>query len=131
MTHTPGHDPRREESGAPAPRWLKLAAALRAEPAPDTLARVRGRLAARALEPSWIRWLARPVAVAASAALLVVSAIAGNALLAGPGTETADASTLTAALLDDDGSFGLGVDRATTTGTGPTSPDSGSGEVTP
>lgn len=111
------------------PRWMRLAAALRAEPAPDTLARVRGRLASRAVEPSWIRWLARPVAVAASAALLVVSAVAGNALLAGSRAETADASTLTAALLDDDGSFGLGVERTAATSTGTTRADSGT--VTP
>lgn len=122
------HDDRdsneRSEDASMSPRWMRLAAALRAEPAPDTLARVRGRLASRAAEPSWIRWLARPVAVAASAALLVVSAIAGNALLAGSQAETADATTLTAALLDDDGSFGLGVDRAATV-TGSTNADSG------
>ena len=120
------------------PRWLKLAATLRAEPAADTLARVRHRVAARAaersLEPSWIRWLARPVAVAASAALLVASAVAGNALLAGSSRETADAGTLTSALLDDDGSFGLGVERATTGARGEAgsgAPGADSGEVVP
>ena len=102
-----------EEQGE-APRWLKLAAALRAEPAPDTLARVRRRIASRAAAPSWVRWLARPVALAASAALLIVSAIAGNALLAGSSAETADASTLTAQLLGDDGSFGLDLERTIT-----------------
>jgi hypothetical protein len=114
----------KHEEQAAAPRWMKLAAALRAEPAPGTLARVRARLASRADEPSWILWLAQPVAVAASAALLIVSAIAANALLAGSNAETADAGTLTAALLDDDGSFGLGVEH-TTTGTGAASGDSG------
>ena len=116
------HDHHRDEaSTSSAPRWLKLAATLRAEPAPDTLARVRRRLASRTVEPSWVRWLGRPVALAASAALLIVSAIAGNALLAGSNAATADASTLTAQLLGDDGSFGLDLER---TAGGPASADS-------
>lgn len=93
------------------PRWMKLAATLRAEPAPDTLARVRRRLAATSPEPAWLHWLARPVAVAASAALLVASAIAGQMLLAGAAAETND-EALTATLLGDDGSFGLGLEQA-------------------
>lgn len=99
------------------PRWMRLAATLRAEPRPDTLARVRRRLVAGAAEPSWFRWLARPVAVATSAALLVLSAVAGNALLTGAAADTTDESTFTAALLGDDGSFGLGVERTSTSGT--------------
>ncbi len=114
MTQTPKDD-------QATPRWIKLASALHAEPAPDTLARVRRRLASRTAAPSWIRWLARPVALATSVALLVVSAIAGNALLAGSRAETADASTLTAQLLGDDGSFGL---DAASTNTGPAGADS-------
>jgi hypothetical protein len=94
------------------PRWMKLAATLRAEPAPDTLARVRRRLTAgRAAEPAWLRWLARPVAVAASAGLLVASAIVGEMLLAGVPGEAND-ETLTATLLGDDGDFGLGLEPA-------------------
>jgi hypothetical protein len=112
---------RPDENERDVPRWMKLAAAIRAEPAPDTLARVRARLASRAAEPSWVRWLARPVALAASAALLVVSAVAGNALLAGSSAEPADASTLTAALLGDDGSFGFDLEQSPA---GPASPDS-------
>jgi hypothetical protein len=97
------------------PRWMELAATLRAEPAPDTLARVRRRLAAgRGAEPAWLRWLARPAAVAASAALLVASAIAGQMLLAGAAVEAND-DALTSSLLGDDGSFGLGLESVTGT----------------
>lgn len=95
---------------------MELAATLRAEPDAATLARVRGRLAARRAEPAWLRWLARPIAVAASAALLVVSAVAGNALLTTPSRENADEGALTVALLGDDGSFGLGLESSATTG---------------
>src|SRR5689334_12587987 len=87
--HDDRHDPGDE------PRWLRLAADLRAEPAPGTLA--------------WVRWLGRPAALATSVALLVVCAWAGNAWLASTvGTRT-DSATLVSALLDEDGSFGLGV----------------------
>ena len=70
------HDDRRAANDEP--RWLKLAADLRAEPAPGTLARVRERLAAREREPAWVRWLGRPVALASSVALLVACAWGGN-----------------------------------------------------
>ncbi len=105
---------KREHGDTNTPRWLRLAATLRAEPDPATLARVRRRLAARETEPVWLRWLARPAALAVSAALLVVSAWAGNALLASSGDESADASALTVALLGDDGSFGLDLGVAGT-----------------
>ncbi len=101
-----------EHDDTDIPRWLRLAATLRAEPDAATLARVRRRLATREPEPAWLRWLARPAALAASAALLVVSAWTGNVLLSTPGGESADASALTVALLGDDGSFGLGLDAA-------------------
>jgi anti-sigma factor RsiW len=100
-----------DEREPDAPRWMELAATLRAEPAPDTLARVRRRLTAARAEPAWLRLLSRPVAVAASAALLVASAIAGEMLLAGASAEASDES-LTSALLGDDGSFGLGLEQA-------------------
>ena len=101
------------------PRWLRLAATLRAEPAPDTPARVRRRIASRAAEPAWFRWLGRPVAVAASAALLVVSAVAGQALLDSTARDGGDDTTLTLALLGDDGEFGLELDRDALAGTAP------------
>ena len=92
------------------PRWLRLAADLKAEPAPGTLARVRERLAAREREPAWVRWLGRPAALATSVALLVVCAWAGNTWLATTERARPDGATLVSALLDEDGSFGLGLE---------------------
>jgi hypothetical protein len=92
------------------PRWLRLAADLRAEPAPGTLARVRERLVERGeREPAWVRWLGRPAALATSVALLVVCTWAGNAWLASTASARPDGATLVSALLDEDGTFGLGV----------------------
>lgn len=98
---------RQEHDDREAPRWLKLAATLRSEPAPDTLARVRARLAAREATPGWLLWLARPVTVAASAALLVATAWAAVVLLPPAANESGEAVSLTSALLGDDGSMGL------------------------
>ena len=89
------------------PRWLRLASALRAEPAPDTLARVRARLAAGSPAPGWLAWLSRPVTVAASAALLVASAWIGAAMLAPGAGEEGESVSLSAALLGDDGTLGF------------------------
>lgn len=110
---------RDDETGEP--RWLELAAALRADPAPDTLARVRARLAARATGPTWVRWLARPITLAVSAALLVVSAFAGTALLTAGAAGADESSSVVSAVLGDDDSYGLSVDRDAA---GPASPDS-------
>jgi hypothetical protein len=101
-------DLRRE--GNDEPRWLKLAADLRAEPAPGTLARVRERLATREREPAWVRWLGRPVTLATSVALLLVCAWAGNTWIATTERARPDGATLVSALLDEDGSFGLGLE---------------------
>jgi len=99
-----GRDPNDE------PRWLRLAADLQAEPAPGTLARVRERLAVRGeREPAWVRWLGRPAALATSVALLVVCAWAGNAWISSTVRARPDGASLVSALLDEDGSFGLGV----------------------
>jgi|SRR5215831_3516360 len=98
------------------PHWLRLAADLRAEPAPGTLARVRERLAVRGeREPAWVRWLGRPAALATSVALLVVCAWAGDAWITSTMGARPDGATLVSALLGEDGSFGLGVqaDEAT------------------
>jgi len=97
-----------------SPRWLRLAATLRAEPAPGTMARVRARLEQR--EPMWLTWLARPVTLAASAGLLVGSAWLGLSLVASDSRDIAGPSTLASALLDDDGSFGLSLDDAAVPG---------------
>jgi len=92
------------------PRWIKLAADLRAEPAPGTLARVRERLAERGeREPAWVRWLGRPAALATSVALLVACAWAGNAWVTSAANARPDSASLVSALLDEDGSFGLGI----------------------
>lgn len=96
------------------PRWLKLAATLRAEPLPGTMARVRARLEQR--EPRWLTWLARPVTLAASAGLLVASAWFGASLVASDSRDSLEPATLTSALLDDDGSLGLGLDVSSVPG---------------
>ncbi len=93
------------------PRWLELAATLRAAPDPATLAHVRARLAALAAGPAWARWLSRPVTLAASAALLVVSAFTGSALLSAGSASAEDGTSVVSTLLGDDGSYGLPLDR--------------------
>jgi hypothetical protein len=101
---------RDRDTGGDEPRWLRLAADLRAEPGAGTLARVRARLAARSTAPAWVGWLARPVGLATAVGLLVASAWAGNAWLSAAGAERPDAGALVSALLGEDGSFGLAVD---------------------
>jgi hypothetical protein len=107
MNERDDHDLRHDANDEP--RWLGLAADLRAEPAPGTLARVRARLAARDREPAWVRWLGRPAALATSVALLVVCAWAGNAWIVASAHARPEGATLVSALLDEDGSFGLGL----------------------
>ena len=87
------------------PRWLQLAATLKSEPAPGTMARVRARLEAR--EPVWFQWLARPVTLAVSAGLLVASAWFGASLVDTNPVYSTEGTSFAAALLDDDGNFGL------------------------
>ncbi len=95
------------------PRWLQVAATLRAEPDAATMTRVRARLAARSAGPGWVRWLSRPAVLAASAGLLVASAWTGSVLLsASTGSADEDASVMST-LLGDDGSYGLPVEPAT------------------
>ena len=110
------------------PGWLRLAADLRAEPAPGTLARVRERLAERDREPAWVRWLGRPAALATSVALLVACAWAGNAWLASGAGARPDGALVVSALLDEDGSFGLGLEADEATGSEPR-PGADSGAV--
>ncbi len=110
MNHRPD-DPTAQARDPEAPHWLRLAATLRAEPDPATLAHVRARLAARPSEPAWVRWLARPAALALSAGLLVVSAVAGTALVTASTSNgtTTDDNSMVSAMLGDDGSYGLPV----------------------
>ena len=105
------------------PHWLRLAGALRAEADPATLARVRARLAARASGPAWVRWLSRPAAVAASAVMLVASAMAGGAMLSATGVRAEDETPVVTSLLGDDGSYGLPLERDEASAA--TTPDSG------
>lgn len=106
------------------PRWLRLAATRRATPDPATLARVRARLAARPAEPAWVRWLARPAALAVSAGLLVVSAVAGAAYVSSATHTSSEDTSMLSALLGDDGSYGLPV-GAGETAAGTSTTDSG------
>jgi len=108
------------------PRWLKLAATLRAEPAPGTLARVRARLAAREAQPAWLLWLSRPAALVASVGLLVASAWFGATLVDTRAAASSRQVTFAAAVLGDDGAFGLGeLDAGTADAVGTGGADSG------
>ena len=98
------------------PRWLELAATLRSTPDAATMARVRARLAGRAAGPGWVRWLSRPAVLAASAALLVVSAWTGSALLSASSSSSDEDVPVMSTLLGDDGSYGLPVERGMTGG---------------
>ena len=99
------------------PRWLQLAATLRAEPDGATMARVRARLAARSAGPAWVRWLSRPAVLAASAALLVVSAWTGSVLLSASTASADEDASVMSTLLGDDGSYGLPVEHGAASGT--------------
>ena len=116
MTHEPNE-----------PRWIRLAASLRAEPEPTTLTHVRARLAARvSADPSWLRWLARPVSLAMSAGLLVVSTVSGIAWVE---TRTAriaaeDSAMFTSVFVGDESSLGLPVSAQDATLDGITPADS-------
>lgn len=96
------------------PRWLELAATLRSTPDAATMAHVRARLAARSAGPGWVRWLSRPAVLAASGALLVVSAWTGSALLSASSAITDEDAPVMSTLLGDDGSYGLPLERGAT-----------------
>jgi len=110
------------------PKWLRLAADLKAEASPATMARVRARIQARPVEPAWVRWLGRPAALATSVALLVACAWAGDAWLTASAPVRSDDAALVSTLLGEDGSFGLGLEEAEPAGpsspSGPSTPDS-------
>ncbi|MEO5989478.1 MAG: hypothetical protein ABIU54_13285 [Candidatus Eisenbacteria bacterium] len=95
-------------------RIERLIAATHAPAHPAVLARARARIAAMAApsEPAWVRWLARPVALAASGGLLALSLAAGGWLLRGvtstaPESASSRESVGISDLLGDDGSYGL------------------------
>ena len=117
-SHDSSHDsPHDSSEAANEPRWLRLASALRAEADPVTLAHVRARLASRLYEPTWLRWLSRPAALATSAALLVVSAFTGSALLSASEASAEDETLVVSTMLGDDGSYGLPVEAGAAAGT--------------
>lgn len=87
------------------------------------LARVRaGETGRGALEPAWLAWLARPVAVATAASLLIVSLGAGVWLAGRPTTgttATTSGTDLIGSLLTDDNGTdaaigGAGLDSGST-----------------
>lgn len=91
------------------PRWLRLAATRRFDPAPDTLARVHARLAARSTdEPAWLRWFARPASLAFAAGLLVASAVLGASWWrASVSAAAAEQAALASVWSSDDAALGL------------------------
>lgn len=100
-------------------RIAKLIRATHAPADPAVLARARARIAAmtEANEPAWLRWLARPAALAASGGLLAVTLLAGGWMLrnsaVGSTESTAVSETVAIAdLLGDDGSYGLAFDES-------------------
>ena len=81
---------------------------------PAVLVRARARIAAMAgsSEPAWVRWLARPAVLAASAGLLAVSLAAGGWMLRSAAIRSVETNGTTETvaisdLLGDDGSYGL------------------------
>jgi hypothetical protein len=78
-----------------------LLSAVRAEPDSHLWTRVRARLAAEREEPGWVAWLARPVTLAASAAMLLI-ALTGSLVLQSGGGSGSTAS-LTDQLLAERG----------------------------
>lgn len=95
-------------------RLARLIAASRGEADPASLAGALRRLEARETTPAWVAWLARPAALAASCALLVVSVGLSSVLVRGAdGTRSSAATTSSAdfmsQLLDDDGALPVAV----------------------
>ena len=86
-------------------RLVRLLGAVRAEADPAVLTRARTRLAAEAEVPRIFAWLGTPAALVTACALLLVSAGVSFTLLGGdsPSRDT----TLIAALIGDDGTYGL------------------------
>ncbi len=112
-------------------RIERLVRATHAPADPAVLARARARIAAMgdSSEPAWVRWLARPATLAASAGLLAVTLTAGGWMLRNAALHTTESnvSTETVAisdLLGDDGSYGLVFDESGSSE--PTVGDSGS-----
>lgn len=100
-------------------RITRLLAASHASANPAVLERARARLAARQSATGFLAFLGRPVALATAAGLLVVSVAVSLVLVSSEtsGTATVAATTntsLVAALLDDDGTYGLPAEVSST-----------------
>lgn len=100
-------------------RITRLLAASHVSANPAVLERARARLAARQSATGFLAFLGRPVALATAAGLLVVSVAVSLVLVSSEtsGTETVAATTntsLVAALLDDDGTYGLPAEVSST-----------------
>ena len=92
---------------------------------PAVLARARARLAAEALVPRPIAWLATPGALAAACTLFVAVSVA-SAWYVGADTASRSDASLVSAMVGDDGSYGLPSATAERASDG-----SDSGTVTP
>ncbi len=100
-------------------RITRLLAASHASANPAVLERARARLAARQSATGFLAFLGRPVALATAAGLLVVSASVSLMVLRSDNSSTATVAattntSLVAALLDDDGTYGLPAEVSAT-----------------
>ena len=112
-------------------RIERLIRATHAPADPTVLVRARARIAAmgESSEPAWVRWLARPAALAASGGLLALTLAAGGWMLRSAAIQTTMSNVATepvaiSDLLGDDGSYGLAFDESGSSE--PTVGDSGS-----
>lgn len=121
-------------------RITRLLAASHASANPAVLERARARLAEREQATGLLAFLGRPVALASAAGLLVASVAVSLVLMSSDTTSTATVAattntSLVAALLDDDGTYGLPAEVATASdgasGAGAAGQASDSNGVTP
>ncbi|MBI5168282.1 MAG: hypothetical protein HZA61_02220 [Candidatus Eisenbacteria bacterium] len=114
-------------------RITRLLAASHASANPAVLERARARLAERESASGFLAFLGRPVALATAAGLLVVSIAASLAIVSSERAATAvttatatqaSGGSLVAALLDDDGTYGLPAELASSSVNAPS--DAGS-----
>ncbi len=94
-------------------RIVRMLGAVHAPADPAVLARARARLAERTAElPGVLAWLGTTRALLAACAVLVVCTAASFAVLRSESASTQQ-TTLMAALIGDDGSYGLPTSSAT------------------
>ncbi len=93
-------------------RIARLLGAVRAPADPAVLTRARARLAEQAQVPGILAWLGTTRALVTACAVLVVCTAASVAVLRSD-TASTQQTTLMAALIGDDGSYGLPTSSAT------------------